>query len=260
MKFHDIFGRGPREDWEFDVLGIYNFRKPGPFQELFDWVQSNDKRVAGDYVEAGVFRGRSLLSMGLFLKEIGSEKVVYGYDTFEGFPHRDDPQDRFSEFHALRQDGLISEEHYLAAERNWSLRESITSAKLDYRSISSSNDFSSTSKARILEMANFLGLENIRLVQGSFAETMVEARTEPRSISVALLDCDLYSAYVSALNFIWPRLAPQGFVFLDEYYSLKFPGPRRAIHEFDISEDIVLSRLASEEGEFERWAMRKGNE
>jgi len=37
-------------------------------------------------LEAGVFRGKSILATALLLKEIGSPKKVYGFDSFSGFP------------------------------------------------------------------------------------------------------------------------------------------------------------------------------
>ena len=48
----------------------------------------------------------------------------------------------------------------------------------------------------------------------------------------AVIDCDLYKSYQDSLNFIWPKLSEGGFIHLDEYYSLKYPGARRATLEF----------------------------
>ncbi|HQX27118.1 MAG TPA: hypothetical protein PKX38_04190 [Alphaproteobacteria bacterium] len=70
------------KDWEFGVLGLYNYNRPGPFETYFDFIRENHKRMDGDFVEAGVFRGRSALALALFLKELGSDKKVYGFDTF----------------------------------------------------------------------------------------------------------------------------------------------------------------------------------
>ena len=38
--------------------------------------------------------------------------------------------------------------------------------------------------------------------------------------------------YELALNYIWPSLTKKGIIYLDEYYSLKFPGARIASNEF----------------------------
>ena len=74
------------EDWEFNVLGVYNYRNPGPFDVLFKFIKENHEKLNGDILEAGVFRGKTLASVALFLKEFNSDKKVYGFDTFSGFP------------------------------------------------------------------------------------------------------------------------------------------------------------------------------
>ena len=45
----------------------------------------------------------------------------------------------------------------------------------------------------------------------------------------AVIDCDLYESYQDSLNFIWYKLSKRGFIHLDEYYSLKYPGARREL-------------------------------
>ena len=49
-------------------------------------MKENHNKIDGDIVESGVYKGSSLLAMGLLLKEIGSSKKVYGFDSFSGFP------------------------------------------------------------------------------------------------------------------------------------------------------------------------------
>ena len=56
------------KNWHFNLLGIYNFNSYGSFQNLFQFIENNHNKIEGDIVEAGVFRGNSLLSIALFLK------------------------------------------------------------------------------------------------------------------------------------------------------------------------------------------------
>ena len=63
-----------KNDWEFNILNIYNYNKPGSFSSYFDFIKKNHKKLPGDLLEAGVHKGKSLLSVALFLKEIGSKK------------------------------------------------------------------------------------------------------------------------------------------------------------------------------------------
>src|SRR5260370_4330911 len=51
---------------------------------LFDFLD----RTAGieaDVAECGVWRGRTLIAMGLYLKQHGSGKRLWGLDSFQGF-------------------------------------------------------------------------------------------------------------------------------------------------------------------------------
>ena len=65
----------PKKDFEWNLLGIYNYNKPGKFSGYFDFLKKNlDKD--GDLVEAGVYQGKSLLSVALFLKEMKSNKII----------------------------------------------------------------------------------------------------------------------------------------------------------------------------------------
>ena len=72
-----------------------------------------------------------------------------------------------------------------------------------------------------------------------------------------LCDCDLYESHKVALTFIWERLSRGGYIFLDEYYSLKFPGARIAINEFFDERQDKLFRHELIPGDFERWGVRK---
>lgn len=46
-----------------------------------------DKTAAleGDVAECGVWRGRTLIAMGLYLRQMHSSKTLWGFDSFEGF-------------------------------------------------------------------------------------------------------------------------------------------------------------------------------
>ena len=62
------------EDWEFNVLNLYNFYKVGYLECYFDFIKKNHDNFAGDIVEAGVFQGKSLISTALLLKKLKSNK------------------------------------------------------------------------------------------------------------------------------------------------------------------------------------------
>ena len=103
-----------KNDWEFNILNIYNYNKPGSFSSYFDFIKKNHKKLPGDLLEAGVHKGKSLLSVALFLKEIGSKKKVYGYDSWAGFPknQKNNPMDHFLRWKELLKKKSITKNHY----------------------------------------------------------------------------------------------------------------------------------------------------
>ena len=102
-----------KNEWEFNVLGIYHYLKPGEKSNYFDYIIENHNHIEGDIYEAGVFNGASLLATGLLLKELGSSKHVYGFDSFEGFPPVYHEKDELSQFDQLFNKKTISEEEIL---------------------------------------------------------------------------------------------------------------------------------------------------
>jgi len=102
-----------------------------------------------------------------------------------------------------------------------------------------------------------MGLSNISLIAGPFEETMTDTASGPDTIAAAILDCDLYGSYLTSLAYIWPRLSPGGIIYLDEYYSLKFPGARIAVDEFFEGTTATLEGVSDEFNGFERWIVSK---
>ena len=73
---------------------------------------------------------------------------------------------------------------------------------------------------------------------------------------LCLLDVDLYLSYKATLPLVWERLSNNGLIFLDEYYSLKFPGAKIACDDFIKGNKCELIKLGIT-GSFERWAIKK---
>lgn len=241
------------EVWEFNVLGIYDFNSPGKLKSYYDWIVRNHNKIDGDILEAGVFRGKSLLATGLLLKKLGSNKKVFGFDSFSGFPPVYHSNDELSVFESLRDSGAISEEHYSKHLKLKKYRSLLKDTEVTVENISSSVDFSDTSEALIYRKAEMLGLDNIEIIKGDFSDTMIQEDFLGTKLMAGLLDCDLYNSYKIALPFIWERLESNGMVFLDEYYSLKFPGARIACDEFFSSRIEKPQQVPTSPREFERW-------
>jgi hypothetical protein len=129
--------------------------------------------------------------------------------------------------------------------------------ELSYETVSSSGAFTNTNQQGIEKLASYMGLENTELVAGPFEETMSSAMGPQGPISAAILDCDLHSSYSTALNFIWPKLSVGGIVYLDEYYSLKFPGAQIAVDAFLEDKKSTLHHITDDFNGFERWWVSK---
>ncbi|WP_234273257.1 TylF/MycF family methyltransferase [Billgrantia zhangzhouensis] len=245
------------DDWVRGVLGVANpYSKESNLRFYYDYLIRNHDKVDGDIVEAGVYKGSSLLATALLLKQLGSKKKVYGFDSFAGFPsyHYNDSLEKFDE---LYEKGVISKKHFSKVKKNISLRERFVGLDVNASNISMSGDFSDTSKLSVEMKADLLNLDNIILIDGSFSKTMVDG-VGPDVVMSALIDCDLYEGYKISLPYLWERLSPGGYVYLDEYYSLKFPGARIACDEFFSDKTEKPFKNRSRELEFERWSVIKG--
>ena len=241
------------EYWEFGVLGIHNPKCSTltPYFSLLEELRD----IPGNILELGVAKGSSLITTGLILQELDSEKSVIGIDTFSGFPELSS-EDMPEAFHGLRQRGLITESHYLKVLHNWELVK-LRGDKISPSNISTSQDFSSTSLDFVEKRIQSFKLSNrVRIHQANIVD-FLDSQLKDETFSLVLLDVDLYLGYSKSLDFVFDKLTEKGVIYLDEYYSLKFPGPRLAVNEFiDRQPQAKLEQLPNWL-DFERWIIRK---
>lgn len=243
------------KDWEFNVLGIDNYNKSGKLTPYYDFIRKNHTKIAGDICEVGVFRGFSILATAMLLKELQSDKIVWGYDSFEGFPNYHSNDD-LENFDLLFQEGKISKAHYEDYQLNLSYKSFVKQTELSVKNISTSEDFSENSLAQLERKIDYLGLDNIKLIKGDFAQTM-QKEEETKSFFAALIDCDLYEGYQTSLPFVYDKLNSGGYMYLDEYYSLKFPGAKIATDEFFKNKIDQPFQHPTAPEDFERWGVIK---
>ena len=196
----------------------------------------------GAYAECGVFQGTTLFTVATFLRNMGSDRRLYGFDSFGGFPdcgidYRDAP----NFFAELLDKELITEEHYReAAERTADFTDSDHLQGEYFLDVKSVFDIAER-------------FDNLRLVKGAFADSLKDF-DEP--IAVLFLDCDLYRSYIDCLGALYDKVVPGGVVIFDEYYSLKYPGACWAVAEFFADRPGVFEVYHTDEG-FERWCFVK---
>ena len=244
------------DDWIFNSLQIENFSEwsNSRLRHWFYHVCENQDKIDGDIFEFGVYKGGGAIAMGLLLKKLGSDKKIYAFDSFSGFPEYH-PNDDLSMF-GKRPD-LFNTEHIQKAKLCKDIAEwRIQNVRM--RNISTSGDFSDVSLDWLSSRINKFGLDNIFLIEGSFDKTVPEFfDTYSGSVFSANIDCDLYLGYSKTLPHIYQRSNTGSMIYLDEYYSLKFPGARIAVEEFLSDKPEGVTQFPSEKHEFERWALIK---
>lgn len=216
--------------WELEALGLANPKKTSRLDRWFQFLAEESPELEGDIAEFGVFRGSSLVPAALILREVAPHKTVWGFDSFNGFPALNDPHDDFTQFSRMARKGEISSPHFEEVTKARDLRREIGLAAEGFDVISSSMNFSGTSRALVEFRTRYFGLDNVNILQGYFEETI--SLITSANLSGILLDSDLYAGYKVVLGTLSDLVSQGGIVFLDEYYSLKFPGPRIAVNEF----------------------------
>ncbi|MFL9893311.1 TylF/MycF/NovP-related O-methyltransferase [Paraburkholderia sp. RL17-381-BIF-C] len=144
-----------------------------------------DERVPGDFIETGVWRGGVTILMRAALTAFGGVgRGVWVADSFAGLPAPDPVTDLRDAIwhHLMRAVGLLRSD--LATVREAFARVGL----LDRR---------------------------VRFLPGWFADTLPDAPIE--RLALMRLDGDWYESTRVALESLYPRLSPGGFVIVDDY-------------------------------------------
>jgi hypothetical protein len=240
------------KNWEKNVWGFYNFEIPTKLEKTVSWFVNEGQYLEGDICEFGVFQGRGILAWAMLCKELGLNKKIIGFDSFSGFPPIYHEKDDLIQFEKLHKSGSITKNHFDDTVRLKEIRELIKQTQISVQNISSSGDFSGSQLELLQRKIELLQLDNINLVVGDFDKEMVASACD--SICLALFDCDLYESYRLSLMSTLPFLVENGVCYLDEYYSLKFPGAKIAVDEI-VSQykNLKLELMMREPDGFERW-------
>ncbi len=152
--------------------------------------------VPGDLIETGVWRGGAAIMMRAVLEADGdTDRNVWLADSFRGLPAPNPEK-------YPRDAGLdLSGFHPLAV-----------------------------SAETVRENVRAVGLldERMRFVEGWFSETL--SHIEARAFAVIRLDGDLYESTTDALDALYPKLSPGGYLIVDDYGC--FEACRAAVHDY----------------------------
>ena len=244
------------KEYELDLLEV-----EGPHKQLissyrfwYDHLKKNALKNDGDIFEFGVYRGRTLITAALILKSMKSKKKIYGFDTFSGFPLKS----KYDELNQFKK--KFFNERMQKEFQNFLRIKKITNPKKKFtpQNISSSGSFNNTSYAHLIQKIDYFKLDNIKLIKGDFKDTVPNFfLSNSVKVSSCNIDCDLYNSYKTILPYLYSNLSKNGYIHLDEYYSLKFPGAKIATDEFCKKMKITPKKNKVRKGEFDRYYLSK---
>jgi len=163
-----------------------------------------NKKIEGDFVECGVWRGGNLILYNLLNEKKNLNRNIYGFDTFEGMPL----PGKFD----LKNDGRSAVDLYYQRTK--------------------SND--GWCKSTLDEVEKNISKEcpdhNINLIKGKVEDTLLIEKNIPKKISILRLDTDFYESTKIELEVLFPRLETGGVLIIDDYGSEK--GARKAVDEY----------------------------
>jgi len=171
----------------------------------------NKKKVIGDIVECGIWRGGNLFLakkiQDKYYKEI--KRKLYGFDTFEGMPE------------PSIHDGVKVNKTYQNFKNK---NEPWTKASLD--------DVKNFSKKL------FSDIDEFNFIKGKVEDTLKDKKNLPNKISLLRLDTDLYESTKIELNILYPLLVEKGILIIDDYGD--FQGCRKAVDEYFSDKNVLM--------------------
>jgi len=181
-------------DWPAIAHSMVGTRRLENLRDLAQRVI--DEEIPGDFIEAGVWRGGCCILMrGVLKANVITDRKVFVADSFEGLP-----PPKPSEF---------------PYDEGWNLHL--------YPELAVSVDQVKANFARY-------GLldEQVIFVKGLFRDTLPTLAAGP--FALIRLDADLYESTYVALESLYPKLSPGGFIILDDVNFI--PPCRQAVMDY----------------------------
>lgn len=154
--------------------------------------------IGGDLVECGCARGGSAALMALTLQELGAQRRLWLFDTFEGLPAptQEDPDYDIAKLWTGGCAGSLEE---------------------------------------VQDLFTRLGVsDGVEFVPGLFQQSLPGSQV--REIALLHIDGDWYESVKTCLEHLYDKVAPGGWIQLDDYGYWK--GAHRAVDEFLLKRGI----------------------
>ena len=198
----------PRYDLRFAAETAHTMMGRSRMQHLHDCLDTIVREaIPGDLIETGVWRGGGTIFMRGFLAAHAiKDRVVWVADSFDGVPKSSLEQDKAwflsKELHPYLAVPLEEVQHLFA-------------------------------RYGLLD-------DQVRFLPGLFRDTLPGAPID--RLALLRLDGDLYESTMDALSALYDKLAPGGFVLVDDYGNL--PPCREAVHDFRAQHAITAEIVA----------------
>ncbi len=212
-KYPEGFSANQIDIWE--AVKPYTMTSPERVGVLVDAVRHLVRnKVEGAMVECGVWKGGSSMAVALTLKELGVEdRDIYLYDTFSGMsaPTEQD----VSPFWGNASD-IFKKKKTSADASDWCC--------------------SSLNEVRGNLSTTRYPAEKLHFVEGKVEDTTPS--TVPEKIALLRLDTDWYASTKHEMEHLFPRLAENGVLIIDDYGC--WEGARKAVDEYVKENHVCL--------------------
>jgi O-methyltransferase len=164
------------------------------------WSFARSEKVEGDYAEFGTYTGRTFVESWRIAAKLGEagRRRLLAFDSFEGLPEMDGIDDT----------GRWDPGDFGVSRRDFEAR---------------------------LRRAG-VPRDHVHIVEGFYDSSLADpARIPLDAVSIAWVDCDLYSSTVPVLEFLTPRLAQGSILLFDDWFCFKGDaerGEQRACREW----------------------------
>ena len=188
-------------DWPSEAETMIGLRRLENIQ--FCVTDVLDRRVPGDLIETGVWRGGATIYMRAILRAYGvNDRIVWAADSFAGLPAPDPdsfPVDAGSGLHEKK-----------------ALFVGLDEVKANF------------SRYGLLD-------DSVRFLVGWFRDTLPKAPIQ--RLAVLRLDGDMYESTMIALQSLYPKLSIGGYLIVDDYWAVT--SCRKAVTEFRAENAIM---------------------
>lgn len=174
-------------DWPVEAFTMVGVKRLECLQQLL--TNALEHGIRGDVVECGVWRGGASIFMRGVLVALGQTfRNVWLYDSFQGLPK---PKPEYTRL-GMSDADLTGYNNYLGVP--------LCTVRENFKHFD-------------------LLSENVKFVPGWFSDTLPQA--EVNKIVLLRLDGDMYESTIVALESLYPKISPGGYVVIDDYGALE---------------------------------------